>query len=225
MTTQDQGHHYVHPFPHTMPVPYPNSAPPYQLHSSADIQGNLPVYMSTPSVQTFQPVINESNIYPPLEYERASISSRSPPRSPPGSPPHHSNLLNSNSANSPYSREEQGSGNMHPLQLQDTTRYNNADRGQTPASLSPKAPLIPVSPPDSPLSETDFGTPSGTLALDIEPALLSELSREFKREIKKILNLRELYFSAEYPESFTGQEAVVRTLLLLYACFVAHPHL
>lgn len=41
------------------------------------------------------------------------------------------------------------------------------------------------------------------------PALLSSVSRSFALQMKQVVSLRQLSFSNEYPNAFTGQEAVV----------------
>ncbi|RUS13473.1 hypothetical protein BC938DRAFT_477851 [Jimgerdemannia flammicorona] len=213
-----------------MPVPYPPSSgnsQPFVAYPPLD--GNPPdfstVHMPAPNMQNFQSTGNENSIYPPPDYE-ASFSSRSPPRSPTGTP----QPPGPNSSTPQYHprQENQMFAHRHSLQLKDQQQQDvnnaeiatrrNSDRAHPPAPISTnvrsrKTPLVPVSPPDSPLNSTSGSTPVMTpgsgLAIDLEPAFVSELSREFKREIKKLLNLRELFFSVEYPESFTGREAVV----------------
>ncbi|ORZ21220.1 CNH domain-domain-containing protein [Absidia repens] len=46
------------------------------------------------------------------------------------------------------------------------------------------------------------------LSTDMDPSLLSDLSRSFIRKIKALEHVRELFCANEYPESFTGSEAV-----------------
>lgn len=49
-----------------------------------------------------------------------------------------------------------------------------------------------------------------SISVDMDRSILSDLSKTFIRRIKALEHVRELFCANEYPESFTGQEAVVR---------------
>ncbi|KAI9253531.1 CNH domain-containing protein [Phascolomyces articulosus] len=47
-----------------------------------------------------------------------------------------------------------------------------------------------------------------SVEVDVDYSIISELSEAFRRRMKRITNVREVNSSAEYPESFSGHEAI-----------------
>ncbi|CAO3589804.1 unnamed protein product [Absidia cylindrospora] len=87
-----------------------------------------------------------------------------------------------------------------------------------PAPPGPSSPVVPVSPvptPQVPAPPVPARSRPTSLSVDVDPSLLSELSRSFIRKIKALEHVRELFCANEYPESFTGSEAVTALYKIL----------
>lgn len=105
-----------------------------------------------------------------------------------------------------------------------TERNSSLRHGQQHLSLSSNRPeahanLQHSSSSSSVITTTSYTSPPAThgantpTAASTPPAyaFLSVLGKAFVRRVRGLENVRELFCANEYPESFTGQEAIVRT--------------
>jgi hypothetical protein len=75
--------------------------------------------------------------------------------------------------------------------------------------------------PDSPVFRVPARVSSVT-GQDDNYAFLSVLSKAFVIKIRALEHVRELFCAYEYPESFTGNEAVVSSLDFFVKCAIQH---
>lgn len=100
---------------------------------------------------------------------------------------------------------EPGLSNHHHSDYVNTYLTTNARKQQE--STSTVKPTIITTKEFDPSSTSDTSTPVTSFPPDL--ALVSALSKAFLRRIRGLESVRDLFCANEYPESFTGQEAIV----------------
>lgn len=108
-----------------------------------------------------------------------------------------------------------------------TTRTSSLNRTVSSSSKTSVINRIPPSPkfifsnPTSPLAY-EIKTTYGSISEDMFPnyALLSFISAQFITSVKSLNERRRIFCTAEYPFSFNGEEALVKSIfsLSLYNC-------